>query len=523
MYVSASLDHMININDQEYQFEAVIGIYFSWEDPSASLQVQSDTEAARLTGTCQRPCSGMYQWYPGDLCCSSMFLPHFEFVNARGFDQNRVVRSGIQVNNITGAVGWWSHTQGTYYNAMQFKAFPFDTQYLTVQVQYANRSPRSPVRLFPSATSQGIYGPASGDLISGWQVNAVSLYTYNASRGPPFTNETLATPSNPNDPWPVKPVKDSKMKMPFINSLWVGDGFFVVIQVTRISLFYIVNSIIPIILIGWLSLFVFAISPKHLDTRLGLLVTLVLALTAIQYVLAAVLPASTTVVPTQQIIIISYFVLAFIGFLSVLTYQLTVLDDRRRKKERIQQARRQFKDHWLTFKKSFTSNVAATQSKNRWLRHRKTNAESSEGVSNGKTLQRRPTYESQTSDRFGGMGIFITGESKKALQDNSAVRDPMSTLPTIPDEEDGHPSPFLDDVENEDETAKRLSKPNYVKVKYIKFKQMWREANTNPDYALYMAERIDLFLFIFVLLGYNIGVIVCLVVQSYDDPTLMLH
>lgn len=45
--------------------------------------------------------------------------------------------------------------------------------------------------------------------------------------------------------------------------------------------------------------------PKHLDTRLGVIVTLFLALTAILYVVNGYLPASSNAVPTQQLVIVS--------------------------------------------------------------------------------------------------------------------------------------------------------------------------------------------------------------------------
>ena len=50
---------------------------------------------------------------------------------------------------------------------------------------------------------------------------------------------------------------------------------------------------------------VFSVSPRHLDTRLGIVVTLFLSLTALQFIIAAGLPSSQTVVPTQQLIIVS--------------------------------------------------------------------------------------------------------------------------------------------------------------------------------------------------------------------------
>ena len=55
-------------------------------------------------------------------------------------------------------------------------------------------------------------------------------------------------------------------------------------QVKRIRSFYVVNSILPICLNVWLALLVFAIDPNDISGRLGIVVTLFLSMTAIQFV-----------------------------------------------------------------------------------------------------------------------------------------------------------------------------------------------------------------------------------------------
>lgn len=73
----------------------------------------------------------------------------------------------------------------------------------------------------------------------------------------------------------------------------------------RISVYFVITAILPIVINTLLSLLVFSVSPRHLDTRLGIVVTLFLSLTALQFVINAALPSSATVVPTQQLIIVS--------------------------------------------------------------------------------------------------------------------------------------------------------------------------------------------------------------------------
>lgn len=54
----------------------------------------------------------------------------------------------------------------------------------------------------------------------------------------------------------------------------------------------------------WLALLVFAVNPKNLDTRLGIVVTLFLSLTALIFVVTAGLPESSTVMPVQQAVLV---------------------------------------------------------------------------------------------------------------------------------------------------------------------------------------------------------------------------
>jgi hypothetical protein len=45
------------------------------------------------------------------LCsCDDIWLPHFEFINVRGFSQDRVVRYGIRPGP-NDSVAWWAHVQ----------------------------------------------------------------------------------------------------------------------------------------------------------------------------------------------------------------------------------------------------------------------------------------------------------------------------------------------------------------------------------------------------------------------------
>ena len=107
----------------------VLFVYLSWVDPRAASAVSSATAAAMNSSTCAFPCTTIYVWAAkpngNNNCCDRIWLPHFEFVSARGFSQDRIVRYGVRLGP-GDSVGWWAHVQMEGYTPFEFRAFPFD-------------------------------------------------------------------------------------------------------------------------------------------------------------------------------------------------------------------------------------------------------------------------------------------------------------------------------------------------------------------------------------------------------------
>ncbi|KAL4421658.1 hypothetical protein ABPG77_001199 [Micractinium sp. CCAP 211/92] len=351
VYLSAIMDHMVEIDDANYRFEVVLYILLTWTDPRAADAVAfatnaSTTDPAYNNGNgCAYPCTSIYAWEakPNNKndCCDDIFLPHFEVINVRGFSQDRVVRYGIRLGE-NNSVAWWSHVHGEMYTPLQFHSFPFDRQYLSFQMQLGNKYPDDPVRIVPSATGTQLYNPATGDELSGWTVRAVYIRRLNLHQQD-LVRSGGSTTSAAGDPWPLNPANDNQSA--FTSYLW-GTGAEIFIEVDRISTYYIITAILPIVINTLLSLLVFSVSPRHLDTRLGIVVTLFLSLTALQFVLSTALPSSSTVVPTQQLIIVSYCILALIGVSSIGVFWMVGLHRQQERQRRLKLAKRAFSSRW---------------------------------------------------------------------------------------------------------------------------------------------------------------------------------
>jgi len=187
VYVTVGLDRLIDIDDQNYRFEAILFMLLTWNDPRAKPAVLESTESVNLgDSNCTYPCTSIH-YVGSSLCCDSMWLPHLEFLNARGFSQDRIVRYGIEFGESLNspAVGWWAHIAGEFYTNLDFRAFPFDSQNLIVQIGYAETTPQDPVYFKEGSTALSLYLPKSGDDISGWKVREITMTFYNV------TDETI--------------------------------------------------------------------------------------------------------------------------------------------------------------------------------------------------------------------------------------------------------------------------------------------------------------------------------------------
>ena len=322
VYVTVALDRLLEVDCENYRFQAVFFVLLTWVDPQASALIDAANAAFKANGTCSFPCTSMYNPDSADdACCgTNVWLPHLEFMNVAGFSQDRVVRYAIRQGE-NNSIAWWAHVQGDFYTNFDFRAFPFDTQRLVIQVAYSDKKPENPVNFIPSSVAISTFNPQRGDDISGWTVNAVEMKPYAVVEDYLLT---LTSPSNPNDPFPIHPV-DANSTNRFVSYLW-RKGFSLIITVHRVSLYFVLTAIIPIALNVWLALLVFSVAPKHLDTRLGIIVTLFLSLTALMLVVGGSLPQSSIVVPTQQLCLLSYFVLGFIGLESIMIYKIVTVE-----------------------------------------------------------------------------------------------------------------------------------------------------------------------------------------------------
>ena len=163
-----------------------------------------------------------------------------------------------------------------------------------------------------SATGKGFsfrgYPPdrsgALGDDTSGWEIEDVSVDIWYA----PYTNIYVRSRSNdPNDPFfgPtgfLVPRSQKQLEAEYeaceqnyleLCDSFCSHGFTMTITVKRYNTYFGWNTIFPVVVIVICSLLTYLIDPKQIELRLSSIIALILALTALQFVIQEFLPDSS--------------------------------------------------------------------------------------------------------------------------------------------------------------------------------------------------------------------------------------
>ncbi|EFN59796.1 hypothetical protein CHLNCDRAFT_133509 [Chlorella variabilis] len=263
---SVYLDRRLEVYEDNYRWEGVHYFYLSWTDYSAVEAIQEQSVQAITNSS-----------FKCDFYCSN---------NAYGFPQDREIMYNIFAAD-DGSMLWEVRVHGIYYQPMDFSHFPFDSFDLALELRFYD-----PTRLISTEELYGynhsgitvIYTIGRGDDASSWAVTDYSLETYSVDMGNWYSQYSDLT-SNPYDPMPLAPPNAR-----ITGGLVDDEG----------------NPINVFTYGSWLLAAVAAAGESSLETRLEMVVTLFLALTAVQFVGIGQIPTSSYVVPTQQLVLTTY-------------------------------------------------------------------------------------------------------------------------------------------------------------------------------------------------------------------------
>lgn len=335
VYISVYLDRLIALNEQRYTFAISLYFFLSWVDPRAPGAVAAATEAADRPGSdpdsqCRRSCSGQHMAVPGEPCCDGMWLPSVLVRNVEEFPQGRTQPYSIEVSP-EGVVTWRVEVRGDMYTTLDVRAFPFDSQTLDIHMQYINNDPEvSQIEFVSSSRGLKLFTIGSGDDLSGFEAKNIYIFTttepFPLQFDDPLVHNQVVARSARGDPAPIVPAKGQNQSLAFGNNKMITD-ITVAIVVKRISLYYVLGMIVPILLLAGLAILTLFIDPRLIETRLTSILSLYLANVALLFVFESDLPRSSYVLPLRQLALLSHILLFALALETIIVYNIESLSD----------------------------------------------------------------------------------------------------------------------------------------------------------------------------------------------------
>eukprot|EP00937_MAST-01D_sp_MAST-1D-sp2_P002170 g2170.t1 len=312
-----ALSRLTNVDESLYEFTVVFWWQETWlEDRHIFLPPMSAGEAL----ACKTRIPNAHG-EPGNKCADG-------FWGSDGENGPTYARGRIEVN-LGGTSDVLATFPATYYGPMiymphvawqqslvrasfnvdmDFDDFPFDTQRLAMRSVYADLG--FDMKYF-RAEAGGATGSADGTGGSspapGWTIKSVGM-----SGSRLHMNSTYSDAEHP-----MNTGADGSMDM---------SQLVVSIVVERQSQFYMMNLVLPIVLLNVLSWSSFFLSPSTIDVRLATTMTILIALVAFQFIVNDSLPKTGKMTRMHQFITVSNLLIVLGGLESLLVYWLVEQD-----------------------------------------------------------------------------------------------------------------------------------------------------------------------------------------------------
>ncbi|KAI8464918.1 MAG: hypothetical protein J3K34DRAFT_101369 [Monoraphidium minutum] len=357
IYYTLLLERVLNINQQEYTFEAMFYMQFTWKDPRALDAInkfsllQNDKDYNSNRG-CTRFCDNSFDRDWGRFagangtssrkCCDGVWLPTFALRNLAAMPTSRTEPLYlVKVMEDKETVAWRMSLHATFVTAMNFARFPFDTQRLQVILSTTQPTPDK-IRIKPSSTAIETFVRGSGDDLSGWSHKGVRLIIDEPVRGDVLLSH--GTPVNPDDPAPLTSVNASLAQL--ANGDVLHNWYIPAtseIHVKRMWEPVVCMAVLPPCFLVYTSLLTCLLGPTWLSKRLSVYVSLILALIALQFVIGRGMPESSYLLPTTKLILMSYAMLGLLAIESSLVYIISMRKALSLERRRFSRARARLK------------------------------------------------------------------------------------------------------------------------------------------------------------------------------------
>lgn len=272
-----------------------------------------------------------------------------------------------------------------------------------------------------------------------------------------------------------------------------------------------------------------------------------------QIVISDMLPESKTVLPTQQLALLGYFFLLFVGLESIFVYYIVRANKNYEIQKRKKQARARFTRRWETMKamasRELTEEAAreAVESASKrpgcapWPRKRRPHT-AAQGAGDEVAVpipmpesQQRPPiprlpYRQRQQQQQGVEPQAGDGDLMGSRRSSTVTFVPMGGVGDGDSSSDGSDfqapgselSEYASDEEGNGRAEVAAPLPDWWGRTSHKYQAMWAEIRRNPDYALFIATRIDTLCFWFTCIGYIIAAAIMLAVNASHQAQLRM-
>ena len=269
------IDRVFNVSPKNGTFEAQVNLWLTWKE-------------LRLI-----PILKKYDLFTQDIkpyyLCS--FDQNRNFSNFKMFDPavdfyNRKDKPAVE-NHMSdwidifsdGTVDQRLKDVGVFQSAFSFEKFPFDSQELVIELW--SEYPSNLVRFKPNEKAMKVYkeegvSPTTGEKlgVDGWSIVSIDYETYS------YVDET------DNKPY---------------------TGFYLYININRLTSYYIYKIILPIIFILMISWSVFWIRGSQLEAKVNVTIVCLLSLIAYNFIIDEDIPKLPYLTFMDSFILLSYF------------------------------------------------------------------------------------------------------------------------------------------------------------------------------------------------------------------------
>eukprot|EP00198_Chlamydomonas_reinhardtii_P002391 XP_001691727.1 ligand-gated ion-channel [Chlamydomonas reinhardtii] len=312
-------------------YSAMWWLVLTWRDPAAGAAVTQRT-AQVLTGSdsCNKTCD--YSGLATAGCCDTIWLPHIELLNIVTYDDSQLPRYRINANATSGTVTWSTRLVGTWYAPFDFRAYPFEHQHLLLEISIASYQALAAGLVWEHVAKLNNTAHTKGADLAGWYVNWGKGKVYDTrscqkevgTAEPRWGDRYL--PPNPgrgttSPDWcgTYAPHLYDEARALYGPVVLVAD-----IMIKRVSSYYVLTNLIPVLLITLVAFVVFFMPQDALGDRMSVVLTMFLSLTAMQFVFD--FPPANYINALQIVVLVSYVMISIACIESLIVNRIATVN-----------------------------------------------------------------------------------------------------------------------------------------------------------------------------------------------------